>query len=327
MTLRLLSLFLLCSLAATVCADETHPGQDAFVRALVKEHGVDAAEVEALLARGRFRQDIIDLMTRPAEARPWHQYRPIFMTQKRIDDGVAFLREHREALEATEARFGVPAEMVVAILGVETSYGGNIGRHRVLDALVTLGFYYPPRQAFFSRELGQLFLLAAEQDLDIESLSGSYAGAMGWGQFMPSSYRAYARDGDGDGRIDLWGSRADIFASVANYFHAHGWKQGEPVAVPAEVSADAADLGRPDLDPKLSVSELAAKGYHSPALAADDPRPVTLVRLEAADGPEYWIAFRNFYVITRYNRSPLYAMAVFQLSQAIAEQAALDEGR
>lgn len=309
-----------------VLADEsqTHPGQDAFVRAVAEEHGLDPAKIDKLLSSGHFRQDIIDLMTRPAEAKPWHQYRPIFMTRKRIDDGVAFLRENREALAATETRFGVPAEMVVAIIGVETSYGANIGRHRVLDALVTLGFYYPPRQAFFSRELGQLFALAGEQDLDIESLSGSYAGAMGWGQFMPSSYRAYARDGDGDGRIDLWNSKADIFASVANYFHAHGWKNGEPVAVPADVADDAADLGRPELEPKLSVADLMAKGYSSAALGQDDPRKVTLVRLDDVDGPEYWIAFRNFYVITRYNRSPLYAMAVFQLAQAIAEQAAAE---
>jgi membrane-bound lytic murein transglycosylase B len=320
--LRLL-VFLL-SLPALAVA-KPHPGQEAFVQSLVEEHGLDRAEVEAVLSRGRFRQDIIDLMTRPAEARPWHQYRPIFMTQRRIDDGVAFLDRNREALAAIEARFGVPAEMVVAILGVETSYGGNTGRHRVLDALVTLGFYYPPRQAFFSRELGQLFVLAGEQGLDIESLTGSYAGAMGWGQFMPSSYRAYARDGDGDGRIDLWNSKPDIFASIANYFRAHGWKQGEPVAVPAQAAADARDLGRPELEPKLTVAELADAGYTSPVLAADDPRPVTLVRLEAEDGPEYWIAFRNFYVITRYNRSPLYAMAVFQLAQAIAEQAGAGE--
>ncbi|HRQ66012.1 MAG TPA: lytic murein transglycosylase B [Xanthomonadaceae bacterium] len=325
MHLRILLFFLIVPLSSTVQSAGAHPGQDAFVRALVDEHGLEAARVEKWLARGRFRQDIIDLMTRPAEAKPWHQYRPIFMTRKRIEDGVAFLHQHREALAATEARFGVPAEMVVAILGVETSYGGNTGRHLVLDALVTLGFYYPPRQAFFSRELGQLFVLAGEQDLDIASLNGSYAGAMGWGQFMPSSYRAYAKDGDGDGRIDLWNSKPDIFASIANYFRAHGWKDGEPVAVPAVVAADAVDLGRPGLEPALSVAELAASGYSSPALAEDDPRPVTLVRLEAEDGPEFWIAFRNFYVITRYNRSPLYAMAVFQLAQAIAEQAGTDE--
>ncbi|MDW8478808.1 MAG: lytic murein transglycosylase [Xanthomonadales bacterium] len=214
----------------------------------------------------------------------------------------------------------MPAELLVAILGVETSYGANLGRHRVLDALVTLGFYYPPRQDFFARELKQLFALAHEQGLDLGTLKGSYAGAMGLGQFMPSSYRAYGVDGDGDGRIDLWGSTADVLASVANYLARHGWQRGQPVALPAEAAPGAADPGPQVLEARRTAAELAALGFRGAALDPEDPRPVNLVRLEGEAGPEYWIAFGNFYVITRYNRSPLYAMAVFQLAQAIAEQ-------
>lgn len=297
-----------------------HPGQEAFAAAVAAEFGLDAGEVLRWLKRAQYRQEIIDLITRPAEAKPWHQYRPIFLTESRIAAGAAFLSRHRELLALSEERFGVPAELIVAILGVETNYGANLGRHRVLDALVTLGFYYPPRQAFFARELKQLFALAAEQGLDLGELRGSYAGAMGYGQFMPSSYRHYALDGDGDGRIDLWTSMPDVFASVANYLARHGWQRGEPVALLAEVSPGASDPGPGALEANRRAQDLAALGFRSPLLREDDPRMVNLLRLEAEHGPEYWITFPNFYVITRYNRSALYAMAVHQLAQAIRER-------
>src|SRR5690606_37665589 len=223
----------------------------------------------------------------------------------------------RATLEAVQAKTGVPAELVVAILGVETSYGRITGSYPVLDALYTLGFHYPPRQDFFRRELGQLFALAEEERLELAGLKGSYAGAMGWGQFMPSSYRAYAVDGDGDGRRDLFRSLPDVFASVANYFVAHGWRAGEPVAV-AAVSDEPAEPFKPkDYEPRYALTELAERGYR-PAEALGRPLPATLVTLEGASGPEHWITFRNFHAITRYNRSPLYAMAVHQLAEAIA---------
>lgn len=319
MAVKLLS-FLALLLPLAAGAKASHPGQEAFAESVAAEFGLDAKEVLRWLGEAEFRQEIIDLITRPAEAKPWHRYRPIFLTERRIADGAAFLARHRELLARMEARFGVPAELIVAILGVETSYGANLGRHRVLDALVTLGFYHPPRQAFFARELKHLFALAAEQRLDLASLRGSYAGAMGYGQFMPSSYRSYAVDGDGDGRIDLWTSMPDVFASVANYLARHGWQKGEPVAVPAQALAGARDPGPVVLEANRRAKDLAALGFRSPMVAEDDPRPLNLVRLEAEDGPEYWLAFANFYVITRYNRSALYAMAVHQLAQAILER-------
>lgn len=290
----------------------------AFVAEVVKAHGVEAAQVEATLGKARYQQSIIDAITRPAEAKPWKAYRPIFMTPQRIADGRAFLATHRAALSKVEADTGVPKEMVVAILGVETSYGRITGNYRVLDALYTLAFHYPKRAPFFRGELVQVFPLAQEESLDLDAIKGSYAGAMGWGQFMPSSYRAYAKDGDGDGKRDLFGSLPDVFASVANYFVAHGWQRGEPVAIPAKREAEAVAFKPDTLEAKYSLLELAEKGYR-PQTAIGHAAPATLLTLEGVQGEEYWIAFKNFYVISRYNRSPLYSLAVYQLSQALAE--------
>ena len=240
------------------------------------------------------------------------------MTPQRIADGRKFLAEHRDALAKVEADTGVPAEMIVAIIGVETSYGRITGNYRVLDALYTLGFHYPKRADFFRSELGHVFALANEQHLDLATIKGSYAGAMGWGQFMPSSYRNYAKDGGGDGRVDLFGDLDDVFASVANYFVAHGWKRDEPVAVPAARNDAAQEFTPETLEAKYPLTELAQKGYR-PRVAAGHPLPATLLTLEGAGGKEYWITFQNFYVISRYNRSPLYSLAVYQLSQALSD--------
>ncbi len=289
-----------------------------FVDQLVAEHGWTASEVEAVLGEARYQQNIIDAISRPAEAKPWHAYRPIFITQARIDGGVEFYRQHAELLEAQAAHAGVEAEILVAIIGVETNYGRITGRYRVLDALYTLGFHYPPRQDFFLRELQQMFLLSREQNLDITEVTGSYAGAMGWGQFIPSSYRAYAVDGDDSGQIDLWNSRADLFASVANYFKVHGWQQGAPVAVPARMDPGARELGKLSLEAVYPLSQLAEWGYHPVQDGFTSDLPATLLTLEGADGPELWITFNNFYVISRYNRSALYSMVVHQLSREIA---------
>lgn len=289
----------------------------AFAAEVSQQHQLPAAQVQALLAEAQYQQSIIDAITRPAEAKPWSAYRPIFLTAKRIADGRAFLAQHRAALERVEAETGVPAEMVVAIIGVETNYGAITGSYRVLDALYTLAFHYPKRAPFFRGELAQFFPLLQEEQLDGRRVKGSYAGAMGWGQFMPSSYRAYARDGDGDGRRDLFGSMPDVFASIANYFVAHGWQRDAPVAVPA-VRREAAAPFKPDtLEAKHTLPELAAKGYR-PKQAVGHAAPATLLTLEGTRGPEYWITFKNFYVISRYNRSPLYSLAVWQLAQAIA---------
>ena len=308
-----------------------------FVRSTAQRFDIPAAEIEAVLATAQIRETIIKAMSRPAEAKPWRDYRPIFIQPKRIDDGRAFLATHRAALQRAEDQSGVSKDIIVAILGIETSYGGNKGSFPVVDALYTLAFAYPrtgdpakharenQREAFFRDELAQLFALAREQKLDIASLKGSYAGAMGWGQFMPSSYRDYGVDGDGDGRIDLFNDLDDVFASVANYFQKKGkWQAKGPVMERATRDAGAADFVNPGNAVTLdqTLAGLATKGYR-PAdpvaiLHTDGGPPVTLVTLEGVAGPEYWIVYNNFKAITTYNISRLYATAVYQLSQSIA---------
>jgi membrane-bound lytic murein transglycosylase B len=258
-------------------------------------------------------------MSKPAEKKlRWFEYRKIFLTQSRIDGGVQFWRQHENDLRDAARDFGVDPQVIVAIIGVETRYGSNTGRHRVLDALSTLAFDYPPRAPFFSGELEQYLMLAREEHIDLLTTTGSYAGAMGYGQFIPSSYRQYAVDYDGDGRRDLWNSPRDIIGSVANYFHEHGWIAGQPVAVPATVKPG--DNTRSILDqgyqPHSTLAALRKDGI-SPQQAQPDDLQAALIQYDQENGPEYWLGFNNFYTITRYNHSPLYAMAVFQLSEEI----------
>lgn len=294
-----------------------------FIADTAREYGVSPAEVEALLGQAQRQESILEAISRPAEAKPWRDYRPIFLGEARIRAGRAFMREHAASLNQVQADTGVPAALITAIIGVETNYGRNAGSHRVLDALYTLGFHYPPRQDFFRRELAQLVALGREEKLDIPALKGSYAGAMGLSQFMPSSYRAYARDGDGDGRRDLFNSLPDIFASVANYFVAHGWQPGQPVVLPANRApaigdAQAEAFAPTSLEPTLSLGELGRLGFQYEDIGLACDTPATVIDLDGIEGAEHWIIFKNFHVITRYNRSKLYAMAVYQLSQAIA---------
>jgi membrane-bound lytic murein transglycosylase B len=300
-----------------------------FVRDTAAKYGIDAATIESALAKASIRDSVIAAMSRPAEAKPWSAYRPIFLTPARIDGGRAFVAANREALAREEARYGVPAEIVTAIIGVETSYGGNKGSYPVIDALYTLAFFYPrsgdpaklarenQREAFFRDELGQLFALGKETGFDITTLKGSYAGEMGWGQFMPSSYRQYAVDGDGDGRRDLFGNLDDVFASIANYFvQKGGWQRGGPVMVPATRDG-AADYNAESIDAMEPLSAFAARGFRTDQPIAPDA-PANLIRLDGAAGPEYWLVFNNFRAITKYNTSRLYATAVYQLAEAIA---------
>lgn len=287
-----------------------------FVSDTSKKFGIPEAEIRATLAQAQYRQSIIDAITRPAEAKPWKSYRPIFLTEARINNGRKFMAEHRAELQRVQDRTGVPAEIIVAIIGVETSYGGNMGSFKVLDALYTLGFYYPKREAFFSSELAHLFQLSKVENFDIQQLKGSYAGAMGWGQFMPSSYLNYAKDGDNDGRRNLFNNLDDVFSSVANYFVGYGWRRGEPVFVRANMDSTALPFVPDTLEAKYTLAELAQKGYRPTASVPN--LPATLLTLDGSEGNEHWIGFQNFYVITRYNRSPLYAMSVYQLAQAIA---------
>ncbi len=244
-------------------APKPHPGQREFVAEVLAEAktarpDLDRAGVESLLAQARYQQSIIDAMTRPAEAKPWRDYRPIFITDKRIADGVQFYRDNAALLEDVAKRYGVPPEIIVAIIGVETNYGRLTGKYRVIDALATLAFYYPQRAPYFRGELKQLLLLPpGEFPQPIEQLMGSYAGAMGWGQFMPTSFAKFARDDDGDTRIDLWASKPDIFASIANYFVGHGWVTGEPVAMPAELGDEPRGIAPANSEPVYSVGQLA----------------------------------------------------------------------
>ncbi len=317
---RVIVFFLAAVLAGAAAADEPHPGSEAFIERTAAEHGLEADDIRAVLAEAEYQQAIIDAITRPAEARPWYQYRPIFLTDTRIDGGAEFWRANEALLADVAERFGVPEEIIVAIVGVETNYGMNTGSFRVIDALATLGFYFPRRGEFFASELGHYLSLAREEDLPLTEVRGSYAGAMGLGQFIPSSYRAYAVDFDGSGRRDLWRSLPDALGSVANYLAEHRWQPGQPIVLAvSEVPESVEPASRLGLE--TSLGELAAAGVAFDSNGLDDDTAATLVELETADGVEYWIGLNNFYVITRYNHSPLYAMAVTQLAEAIAERA------
>lgn len=306
--------------SATTAA-ETNPDYVAFAEELAQEPGLSKVEVLATLSKAQVQKSILDAIARPAESKEWKDYRPIFLTQKRIADGVAFYAANRELIDRAASEFSVAPEIIVAIIGVETNYGRNYGSYKVLDALVTLAFHYPPRATFFRGELRQLFLLGdSHMAYPIDQLVGSYAGAMGWGQFIPTSVANFARDYDGDGRIDLWNSLPDIIGSVANYFAVHGWQAGQPVAAPVAVAADARAISPDGLLPVYPVSQLRDWGYTSDQ-ALDPDLTATLLKLQGADGPEVWMTFQNFYVISRYNRSPLYSMAVWQLAGAIASGA------
>ncbi len=303
-------------------------GVRGFVASQASELGYSQDELAALMAEARYRQDIIDAMNRPYEAKPWRVYRPLFLTEERVDGGVTFLRRNAAILKRAEAAYGVPPEVITAIVGIETNYGGTLGKHRVLDALSTLGFAFPRRADFFSKELGEFLRLTREEGIDPLTVTGSYAGAVGTPQFIPSSYRAYAVDFDQDGRKDLWESNEDVIGSVGNYLALHGWRRGAPIAVPASL-----DAGRPagipvaekrPVRPEQSLSRLAAAGVEpAQALPAEVPSNLlaTLIALDGVD-TEYWLGFENFYAITRYNHSNLYAMAVFQLSRRIADRSA-----
>ncbi len=294
----------------------------AFAQEMQQRHGFKQADVLALLAQAEKKQKILDAISRPHEkVLTWKEYRKIFMTDTRITDGVGFWQTHDAELRQVAGQYQVAPEMIVAIIGIETSYGKNTGSYRVLDALSTLAFDYPPRSAFFRQQLEEFLLLAREQKQDALTLTGSYAGAMGYGQFMPSSYRNFAVDFDGDGFADIWRNSRDALASVANYFRKHGWKWQEPVLVRAHVTGDFdGSLIGQGLKPQLSLLDLAAHGVAPVVDGLGTSRKAVLLRQEGEYGTEYWLGFDNFYTITRYNNSSMYAMAAQQLSEAIRSQ-------
>lgn len=311
------------TLSAGAAADYSkHPLAPAFVDEMVKQHGFTAEEINHWLSKAQKRQPILDSIARPAEkSKTWKEYRPIFIIPMRVTNGVGFWRENREALARAEKEYGVPAEVIVSIIGVETNYGKNTGSWFVIDALSTLAFDYPPRAPFFRSELVNYFILTREQKHDPLEFKGSYAGAMGYGQFMPSSYRNFAVDFNGDGFTDIWKSPTDAIGSVANYFKKHGWQPGKSVVVPAKLTrARDKVLANNDFNkvvpPQLNVSDWKKVGVAPlTQLAADFP--AIAIEFEGAKGLEYWFGLQNFYTITRYNRSPMYAMAVYDLSLEI----------
>ncbi|MEM1110946.1 MAG: lytic murein transglycosylase B [Pseudomonadota bacterium] len=325
------ALIALLALPPAAGADySSHPDAEAVANRLAEEAGFEREAVLAILAEAERKERILEAISRPAEkAKPWHEYRKIFLTEEREEAGVAFYAEYRETLERAAAETGVPAEIIVAIIGVETYYGRIMGSYRVLDALSTLAFDYPRRSPFFTSELENYLILTRDQDLDPLAFKGSYAGAMGYGQFMPSSYRNYAVDFDGDGVIDIWNNPVDAIGSVANYFKRHGWRPGEPVVYSAAATAAVDDAifvrKRADLKPRYTVAELAEKGFASDADVGAEAM-ATAMEFELAKGYEHWLGLHNFYVITRYNHSAMYAMSVYQLSlriaAAVAEQGA-----
>ncbi|WP_444925775.1 lytic murein transglycosylase B [Microbulbifer sp. EKSA008] len=311
-------------LALAACAQEPGHGNNKqaqeFVDYMVEEHEFNREEMQTLMREAKRKDSILKAIKRPAEkAKPWHEYRKMFLTPQSIAGGVDFWDQNAEALAEAEKKYGVPAEMIVAIIGIETRYGGNMGGYRVLDALSTLAFNYPRRSAFFTKELENYLLLTREQDMDPLALKGSYAGAMGYGQFMPSSYRSYAVDFSDDGKADIWNNPTDAIGSVANYFVKHGWKPGEPVAVLASPRPNAdMTIVNDTLQPQWTVGELADKGFNATSQVAPE-MPANVFSLQTEQGKQYWLGLNNFATITRYNRSRLYAMAVNDLAQEIVK--------
>ncbi|MCB1895795.1 MAG: lytic murein transglycosylase B [Zoogloeaceae bacterium] len=323
--LALLQLSLLCVTTADAgpAGLAAHPAAAAFVARMEAEHGFERESLLAALATATYQDKALRLISPPKpgtgpRVRSWTGYRARFVDPVRIRAGLAFWDAHRASLERAEQRYGVPSEVILGIIGVETVFGRVTGSFPLLDALATLAFDYPPRADLFRRELENLFLLARENGRAVGSYTGSYAGAIGFPQFLPSSVRRYAVDFDGDGRIDLERSEADAIGSVARYLAEHGWRSGErvadPVALPAGADVDA--LLATGIEPRLDRHSLSAAGIELP----QGIELATLVDLESPGKPtEYWLGYRNFYVLTRYNRSSFYAMSVLQLAQALRE--------
>ena len=297
---------------------EVSVSQDEFIAQMAKQHNFEVASLTKILKQTIVSQTILDAISRPAEKKlTWHKYRKIFIQEKRIQQGVTFMQKHHARLSEAENKFGVPAEIITAIIGVETFYGRIAGNYRVVDALNTLAFHYPKRADFFRSEFEQFLLLAREQGFDPLSLKGSYAGAMGMPQFISSSYRHYAIDFDGDDTIDIWNNPDDAIGSVANYFAEHGWRKGKPVINKVNVEGDnytKALAGGLELD--ITESDLTRLGVKSHSIFEKNEK-LKLFEYELEKENEYWLAHKNFYVITRYNHSSLYALAVYQLAMEI----------
>ncbi len=300
-----------------------NPELKTFINEMVSKHDFERAELTNWFKQVKQRPDIIKAISSPAEALPWYKYRPIFLTKSRIKGGVEFWGQHADTLARAEKTYGVPPEIIIAIIGVESRYGKYKGKYPVMEALATLAFNYPKRSKFFRSELEQYLLLTREEKINPLSLKGSYAGAMGGPQFISSSYRHYAVDFDNDGKRDLWNNTTDIIGSVANYFSQHGWKKGETIVARADTRQATINSGKfqslikSGMKPKHTLKSMQQQGIKANKKLSGD-QLAALIELTTKNKPEHWLGLHNFYVITRYNHSELYAMAVYQLSSEIA---------
>lgn len=295
----------------------------AFVEQMVQKHQFDHKQLNQWLSQATIQSSILDAVAKPAEKLPWHRYQNIFLTQDRIQEGVNFWKTHAKTLKQAEQKYGIPPEIIIAIIGVETFYGKRTGQYKVLDSLVTLGFNYPPRSQFYLSELEHFLLLAREENWDLNQIKGSYAGAMGAPQFISSSYRHFAVDFNGNGKRDLLQGIDDSIGSVANYFRQHGWQSHGPVVFPAKANPEKCQsiiASKSNPKPSHTLAQMAQFGVTT---GIKNPKMVNqsfaLIALEGDAGNEYWLGAQNFYVITRYNRSDHYAMAVYNLSEKIKE--------
>jgi membrane-bound lytic murein transglycosylase B len=317
----LLNMLTVCS--AVAMEVDKYPVIESVIEKLTTQHGYPKTELLQVFSKARLRPSVVAAIKKPYEALPWHRYRKLFVTDKHTRDGMEFWNRHKATLERAERQFGVPQHVIVAIIGVETRYGQSMGRHRVLDSLTTLVVQYPRRRPFFSDELVQFLLLTREEGLDPLKVKGSYAGAMGVPQFIASSYRHYAVDFNGDQRKDLIGQPEDAIGSVANYLHRHRWQAGKPIAGDAVVNKTsvADQYVTEKLKTNSTVARLTKAGISS-SVPLNGASSAALVRLDNGGMPEYRIVFNNFYVITKYNRSVHYAMAVFELGEELRKRRA-----
>jgi len=296
------------------------PEVEKFVAYMARTHGFNARELHALFAKVKISEGVTRAMNAPSTAKPWYEFKPLFVDQARITGGVKFWNDNAEVLTRARNDFGVPEGIIVALIGVETRYGRHVGGYRIMDTLSTLAFEYPTRREFFRGELEQFLLLAREQHWDPLTIKGSFAGAMGLPQFMPSSYRKHAIDYDTDGSIDLWNNATDAIGSVASYLREYGWKDGEPIVAPARVDTPdwraLVDLG---LKPTLTLDQWRMRGADT--LSGASPQlSASLFSIDLMGGPEFWFGFDNFYALLQYNRSRNYVMAIYELSMEIARE-------
>lgn len=296
-----------------------YPLSQTVIDTLVSEHGFDRQEMEALFASGEYIARNVENLAKPAEkTKSYREYRPMFISDQTLSRGRTFMEEQREWLAKAERKTGVPGSVVAAIMGIETRFGGFLGQHRTFNSLATLAVTEGRRATYFQRELINFMLISREQGFAPDSVVGSYAGAMGYPQFMPTSYQAYAVDLDEDGDIDIWSDPIDAIGSIANYLAEHGWRADEPVATRARVTGEYQGVDLNSLRRDETLSHVRSHGWE-PLVSLNDPTAlVHPIRLDGEQGAEFWLGYRNFWVISRYNRSIIYSMAVYQLSEELS---------